>query len=331
MSAAGVELVAGLDQLAVMGFAEVVPRLPFFLRLERKLRALLADADLVVPIDYPGLNLRVMRAAKARGVPVLYYVAPQVWAWKSERARSLAECADRVAVVLPFELAVLEPYGVRATFVGHPLLDRPDEVPCREAFCERWGLETDRPLLALLPGSRLQELERHLRLFVAAAKVARAARPEVLPVVGRAPGLRHELYRSVPFPVVDDVRGLLVHAQAALLKSGTVTLEAALERTPSVVAYRTSALSWVLARRLVRVEHVALPNLVLGERVYPEHLQDTATPVALAASLAPLLDPGSPARAAQVAALARVGGALGAPGVAGRVADLALELLEARA
>ncbi|HET9948352.1 MAG TPA: lipid-A-disaccharide synthase, partial [Longimicrobiales bacterium] len=280
MAAAGVELLATLDDLAVMGFAEIVPRLPVFARLGRAVRSRLAggEADLLVAIDFPGFNLRAARWARDAGVRVLYYVAPKVWAWRPGRARTLA-AADEVAVVLPFEEAFLRERGVRATFVGHPLLDPPREAPCPEdAFRRRWGLDPERPLLALLPGSRRQEIGRHLRLFEEAAHAVREALPDVLPVLARAPSLSRAAYAGAAFPVVDDARALLRHARAALVKSGTATLEAALERTPMVVAYRTSAATWALARRLVRVEHVSLPNLVAGEGVVPEHVQADATP-----------------------------------------------------
>ncbi|MDH3207612.1 MAG: lipid-A-disaccharide synthase, partial [Gemmatimonadota bacterium] len=228
MAAEGVELFAGLDELAVMGVAEVLPRLPFFRRLERTISVKLDDPaiELVVPIDYPGFNMRIARAASRRGRRVLYYIAPKVWAWRPGRARALATSTDRLAVILPFEADFLTRSGVRAEYVGHPLLDRPDDVEGAEDFRARWGLDPDRPVLALLPGSRVQEIKRHLGLFVRTAERVLDARPDVQSVVSKAPHLPRELYGGLTLPVVDDARGLLRIAQAALVKSGTATLEA---------------------------------------------------------------------------------------------------------
>jgi lipid-A-disaccharide synthase len=329
MSGAGVELLAGLDQLSVMGFVEVLPRIPYFRRLAARIRRLMDEQRpaLVVLVDYPGFNLRMAREAHDRGIPVLYYIAPQVWAWKRRRVHTMAKVTDRVAVILPFETEFFRPYGVHATYVGHPLLDRPDDVPDRAAFLERFGLPGDRPLLALLPGSRSQELSRHLAPFRAIAERVVEARPDVLPVFSRAPSLRAGPFHEAGFPVVDDARALQRHAAGALVKSGTSTLETALEGTPFVIGYRTSRSTAWLVRRVLRADHFGLPNLVAGARVVPEFFQGDLTPERVAPILLKLLDDDSDERCRQLDALRGIRERLGEPGAAGRVADLVDDLL----
>jgi lipid-A-disaccharide synthase len=287
--------------------------------------------DLVIPIDYPGFNLRLARAAKERGVRVLYYIAPQVWAWHRSRARKLAEYTDRMAVILPFEEAVFRSAGGHATFVGHPLLDAEPRRRPRVELCDALGLDAGRPILALFPGSRRQELDRHLQLFTQAAERVRESRPDVQPVIAAGATLDDALFAGARLPRTRDAWELLHHATAALVKSGTSTLQAALTITPMVVAYRMHPATFAVARRVVRVPHVGLANLVAGDRVVPELLQDEATPAALAAALLPLLEDGSEARQRAETGLARVRGALAAGvasgSVADRVAALAAELI----
>ncbi|HEX5723860.1 MAG TPA: lipid-A-disaccharide synthase [Longimicrobiaceae bacterium] len=330
MAAEGVRLLAGLEELAVMGFAEVVRHLPFFLRLRKRVFAALREerVDLVIPIDYPGFNLRLARHARGRGLRVLYYIAPQVWAWHRSRVRDLARDADEVAVILPFEEAFFREAGVTARFVGHPLLEAPAPGLPRAEWAAAHGLDPARPVLALFPGSRAQEVRRHLAPFSEAARRVVERRPEVQPVIGVPSALDDSVYAGAPWPRVPSAGGLLAYAAAALVKSGTTTLQAALAGTPLVVAYRMNPLSYALAARVVKVPHIALANLIAGRRVAPELVQHAATPRALADALLPLLDEGSPERRAMLQGLAEIRAKLGGPGASARVAELAAGLLE---
>jgi lipid-A-disaccharide synthase len=329
MRAQGVETLAGLDELAVMGFVEVIKHLPFFIQLRKRVFAALEAerVDLVIPIDYPGFNLRLARHAKASGIPVLYYIAPQVWAWHKSRVRDLGRDADEVAVVLPFEEDFLRKGGVNARFVGHPLLDRAEPELPRDAWARGQGLDPARPILALFPGSRAQEVGRHLELFSAAADLVVRRRPDAQPVIGVPGGIDRGVYGGARWPLIESSGGLLQYATAALAKSGTTTLEAALALTPLVVVYRMNAASYALAKRVVKVPHIALANLIAEDRVAPEFVQDAATPEALADAVLPLLDADSEARKQMIAGFSQVRGRLGGPGASRRVAELAAELL----
>ena len=328
LAAAGVEPLAATADLAVIGFTGVLGRLPRILGVYRRLLGCLAELRprAAVLVDSPGFNFRLGPALKRRGVPVFYYIAPQVWAWHGARARAMARWVDRLAVVFPFEEPLFRDAGVTTRFVGHPLLeDLAPEVDERALRAEL-GLAAGAPLLALLPGSRPAELDAHAPAMVEAARRLRAARPALAAALALAPGLRPgaALARACAAAGVRVVEGrtraLQCFARCAAVASGTATLETALCGTPLAVVYRTGWVNYAIARRVVKLAHIGLPNIVAGEEVAPELIQEGFRPERLADTLAPWIDSDAEHAAAR-ARLARVRERLGEPGASRRAAE----------
>jgi lipid-A-disaccharide synthase len=283
-------------------------------------------------IDSPDFNLRLARRLRRLHVPVACFIGPSVWAWRAYRVRQIARDVARMLVILPFEASFYQERGVRATYVGNPLADSLKHVP---EGAPPLGLEPDRPVLALLPGSRRQEIRRLWDPLLRAGRALRAERPGLQLVCPVAPTIDRALLGFAPDVIFVDGRApeVLAAADAAVVASGTATLEAALAGTPMVVVYKMSWLSWLIGRLLVRVPFVSLVNLLAGRAIVPELLQSACTPERIARAVAPLLE-GGPERTMQIQGLEAIRAQLAPPGsgsAARRAAEEVLSLLEAPA
>jgi lipid-A-disaccharide synthase len=328
LRAAGLEALAPAEDISVMGLAEVLPRIPRILGI---LRALARAAAARRPkaallVDLPDFNLRLAARLKKLGIPVVYYVSPTIWAWRRGRAKKIAKVVDRMLCILPFEERFYDGTGVSASFVGHPFAEKPaPEEPAR--YRQALGLPASRTTVALVPGSRPSELRRIFPAMLEAAERIRALRPDVQFVVPVAPTLARAqvepyvaAHRALEVKLVDGRTEEVVGASdAALVKSGTSTLETAIMLRPMVVVYRLSWLTYLVGRLLVRIAHFALVNILAGRGLVPELLQRDASPERMAAEIERLLgDRG--AREAQLQGLREVRASLGEPGAAERVA-----------
>ncbi|MHC5040318.1 MAG: lipid-A-disaccharide synthase, partial [Planctomycetota bacterium] len=280
MEREGVRLLAGVDRLAIMGFTEVLKHLPFLWFLKRRILREMNAAlpDLAVFIDYPGYNLNIAREAKALGIPVLYYISPQIWAWKEHRKHKIARRVDRMALILPFEAPYYEGTGLSVQFVGHPSLEETKVTLSREAFRKAHDLDPGAPLLGLFPGSRKMEVKHMLPTFLRVVEILRSAIPRfqaALSLVGANPPWADRLKRTHPEVriVAEDRYNLASHADALLTKSGTSNVEAAILGTPLVVMYRGPHLSTFLARRFHRLPFISLVNIIAGRAVVPDFIQ----------------------------------------------------------
>ena len=335
---AGAELVGDYRGLSVTGLVEAVRVLPRAWAMHRALveRARRERPDALVVIDFPDFNVRLARSLHRLGIPVVYYVCPQVWAWRSGRLRVLKRLVDRALVIFPFEAAIYRDAGIPVEFVGHPLLDLTPVSAGRGALAGEWGLDRAAPTVALLPGSRPNELRGTLPTLAAAVPLIAARVPGVQFVVARAPNLPDELFgplRKVRGSRVVEVAGraddVLSASDVVITASGTATVQTAIHERPMVIVYRLSPLTYRIGKRFVKVDTFGMANLVAGRRIVPELIQDAFTAGAVAAETARYFEDADYAAHTR-AALAEVRTRLGEHGASQRAAEQVLAVCAAR-
>ena len=328
------EALFSVSKLTGMGFVELAGNLGNVWRAYRLLRRTLRQRrpNLLILVDFPEFNLRLAKLAKALHIPVLYYVSPQIWAWRRGRVRQIARWVDQMAVVFPFEVSFYESHGVKVVFVGHPLLDAVHVKEDRETVLSRLGLDPAKATIALLPGSRHREVSYHLPVMLEASARLSSER-EIQFLVVRADTVDAGELRSMvarvnlKMPVIDQARYDVVNASDLVwTASGTATLETALLRKPMIIVYRLSWLTYCLARLLMRVDHIGMINLIAKKRLVPELVQTDLTAQRLIEESRTLLD-NQPARSQIIEKLSELREKLGPSGAADRVADLALAMV----
>lgn len=335
MRRAGVETLVDSKEMAVMGLFEIISHIGVIYRAFMLLKSrILADKpDLIILIDYPGFNLRLAAVAKRAGVKVLYYITPQVWAWHSSRAKKIARLVDHAAVILPFEAPFFERVGLAVTFVGHPLLEMAMPTMAKGAAQLEFGLDPQRRTVGLFPGSRLREISSLLPTMLESALILKERFPDlqfILPIANSVDSeLVNELISAsgLSIKVVEEKNyDVMQTCDAIIAASGTVTMEIALFGVPMVIIYKTAPLTFAIGMRLLNVDHVGICNIVAGERVVPELLQNDAEPVKIAAEISKFFKDPDYNRSV-VEKLLKVREKLGEPGAALRVAELAFKMM----
>lgn len=335
MKRAGAKIIVDADELSVMGFTAVFAKAPQILKSLFRLKRLISNIkpDLLILIDFPDFNLHLAGYAKQRGIPVLYYISPTVWAWRSKRIHKIKKRVDHMAVILPFEKALYDKHNVPATYVGHPLLDG---VVKQTTICQP-DLRANSRCIALLPGSREQEVRRLLPEMLKAARILQNINKNTRFILSCAPSIddsiiHHRIDANAPKNlkiVREPVSKIFAKSNLAIVASGTASLEAAIYGVPTIIIYQVSAFSYWMARKLVEVPHIGLANLIAGERIFPELVQEEATAEKVAHTAHGLLtDPAEYGK--MLNGIERVQKQLGKAGASDRVADIACRLMGGR-
>jgi lipid-A-disaccharide synthase len=349
MEAAGLERVVHSEDMAVMGLTEVIRHLPRIYGEFRKLKRAIRERRpaVAVLIDFPEIHFRLAEEFHRLGIPVIFFVSPQLWAWKKHRIKLVQKHIDRMLVIFPFEEAFYREHGVQAEFVGHPLAELPLPTISRAQFAAENDLNPEKTWIGLLPGSRPKEIRDTLAEILKAARALTGDFEFVLPLASTLNAAQRDEVRQLvaahgarlTVRLVEDARAALFHARASVVASGTATVEAALIGNPFVVVYRVSALTFAIAKRVVKVDYVAMANLIAGKRVVPELIQDDFTAANIVQQMELLLPDGAP-RESMMQELKAIrerlesrpaGGEDKHPGAIGRVAEITLELLKAGA
>lgn len=333
LMAGGGELLADYRGISVTGIFEAIRVLPRSLAAFNRLveAARIEKPNALVLIDFPDFNFRLAAAIKKLGVPIIYYISPQLWAWRQGRMKVMKRLIDRVLVIFPFEEKIYRDAGVPVQFVGHPLVDLARAQEPRDSFLAELGLDGTRPIVALLPGSRPNEVERLLPVIAEAAAMISRQIPQAQFVIARAPSLDDRVFSGAKWNGIPRVEVLartddvLAISDVAITASGTATVQAALHGRPMVVVYRLSPLTYKLGRRFLLVENVAMVNLIAGRRIVPELIQENCTPANIAAETLSLLTNRQLADDTR-RGLADVRAKLGGPGASGRAAEAVLEV-----
>ena len=336
---AGMEILFHAQELSVVGIVEVCARLPQIVRAFQTLKREIVSSppDLLILIDYPDFNLRIAAVARKHRVPVLYYISPQIWAWRQNRVKKIARLVDQMAVVFPFEAPFYEQHGVPVQFVGHPLMDREVPVMDTQALLQQFAMKGQWPIVGLLPGSRKSEIDRLLPVMLGAAVLIHKEFPQAQFIIPVAPGIREEDIKErvkqhgLAVSIVKDQLHQALHiCHLVLVASGTATLETALMKKPMIIMYRIALLTYLVGRLMIRVPTIGLANIVAGRQIVPELIQGDASPQRIFQEAASLLK--DPQRmTAMEQELARVGELLGSRGASERVAGIAYDMINKKA
>jgi lipid-A-disaccharide synthase len=330
---AGVKLMYHIKDMAFLGFFEVIKHLPFIRKVYKNLSESLDKhhPDLVILVDYPGFNIRFAREAKKRNIPVVYYISPQVWAWNRKRINTIAKRITKMIVLFPFEVKLYKEKGVDVSFIGHPLKDIVKPKYSRKTFLNQYRLNSSHPIISLLPGSRRQEVEKLLPTMIHGVYELRKTIPQLQAVIARVGNLEEKIYsdiikdKNIPL-ITNETYDVIHHSDAAMVASGTATLETAILETPMVILYKITFFSYILGKALVKLNNFGLVNIVAGKTIVPELLQHQVKGSNIADAIYPFLT--NQKKIAMVKKeLKRVNSLLGSPGASKRGAEIILSIL----